>query len=136
MPESTAFIEFAQELLSLLGPVRARRLFGGHGLYLADRMIGLVDDNEVFLKTDEVTRPRFLAAGCNPWIYSGRNGRQETSYYRPPDEAHESPEAMLPWARLALEAADRTRAAKPRKKTGKARSAPPAAARKKGRRTP
>jgi len=38
-------------------------------------------------------------------------------YWRPPDEAHESAEAMRPWALLAVASAERTAAAKaPRKK--------------------
>lgn len=123
MPESTGFIEFAIDLLSLLGPVRARAMFGGHGLYCADVMIGLVDDDEVFLKTDDLTKARFIEAGCRQWVYPSKNGPMKMSYYRPPDDAHEDSEAMLPWARLALEAARRSQAAKrkspPRRKVKK-----------------
>src|SRR5262249_35653164 len=118
MAESSGFLDYATELCSLIGPVRARSMFGGHGLYLRDLMFGLVDDDEIFLKTDAESRPQFVAAGCRPWVYTGRNGPQETSYFRPPDEAHESPEDMLPWARLALEAATRARAAKAGKGSG------------------
>jgi len=112
MPESRGFIEFAVDLLSLVGPVRARAMFGGHGIYCGDVMIGLVDDDEVFLKTDVETLPRFVAAGCRRWVYAGGGRTMETSYFRPPDEAHEDAEAMLPWGRLALEAARRGAAAK------------------------
>ena len=107
MPESRGFVEFAVELLGNVGPVRARAMFGGHGIYCGDRMIGLVDDDEIFLKTDPETRPRFEEAGCRRWVYTGGRKETRTSYFRPPDEAHESPEAMEPWGRLALEAARR-----------------------------
>ena len=112
MPESPAFVAYAEELLSRIGPVRARAMFGGHGLYCGVAMIGLVDDDEIFLKTDEATRPHFEAAGCRRWVFEGGERRMETSYFRPPDEAHESPEEMEPWARLALEAGRRAAAAK------------------------
>ncbi len=112
MPESPGFVEFAVDLLSRLGPVRARAMFGGHGIYCGDLMIGLVDDDEVFLKTDELTRPAFVAAGCRCWVYEDATRRMETGYFRPPDEAHESPEDMEPWGRLALEAARRAAAEK------------------------
>ncbi|WP_164230873.1 TfoX/Sxy family protein, partial [Stenotrophomonas maltophilia] len=66
----------------------------------------LIDDSQLFLKADEVTRERFAAAGCLPFSYPTKDGeRQVMSYYRPPEEALESPPLMLPWARLALEAA-------------------------------
>jgi DNA transformation protein len=53
----------------------------------------------------------------------------ETSYFRPPDEAHESPEDMEPWGRLALEAALRAAKAKAARKAkaktkGKVRGKP------------
>lgn len=119
MPESQGFIEFAVELLGRVGPVRARAMFGGHGLYLGDAMIGLVDDDEIFLKTDEETRPRFAEAGCRQWIFEGGGKRMESSYFRPPDEAHESPEDMEPWGRLAVEAGRRAAAAKRARKAKK-----------------
>lgn len=109
MPTSPSFVEHVLDLLSSLGPVDARRMFGGHGVYARGVMFGLLDDDELFLKTDEETRERFVAAGCRMWVYP-RLG--ETNYYRPPDEAHEDAEAMAPWARLGLEAALRRRKAK------------------------
>jgi DNA transformation protein len=87
-------------------------------------MFGLLDDDELFLKTDALSRPRFVAAGCPCWVYLGPTQKMEnTSYYRPPDDAHEDPEAMLPWATLALESALRLRAAKGARGTRSARSA-------------
>jgi DNA transformation protein len=113
MPNSDSFVDHVTDLLSLLGPVGLRRMFGGHGLYHRGVMFALLDDDELFLKTDAETRPRFLEAGCRAWVYSRADGSsQETSYFRPPDEAHEDPEAMLPWARLAAEAALRLHAEK------------------------
>lgn len=109
MPCSPTFAAHAVDLLSGLGPVDARRMFGGYGLYARGVMFGLLDDDELFLKTDDETRDRFRAAGCRMWVYARM---AETNYYRPPDEAHEDPEAMLPWAKLGLAAALRRQAAK------------------------
>jgi DNA transformation protein len=127
VPESPGFVAFAVELLSRLGPVRARSMFGGHGVYCGDLMIGLVDDDEIFLKTDPATRPRFEEAGCRQWVFTGGGKEMKSSYFRPPDGAHESPEDMEPWGRLALEAARRAAAAKrvkASKKKGKPASKP------------
>jgi DNA transformation protein len=117
MASDPSFVAHALDLVALLGGVEARRMFGGHGLYAAGVMFGLLDDGELFLKTDGETRERFVAAGCRQWSYvHGKVRMEETSYFRPPDAAHEEPEAMLPWARLALEAALRARAARPRRR--------------------
>lgn len=111
MPCSRTFVDHALDLVSSLGPVDARRMFGGYGLYARGVMFGLLDDDELFVKTDGESRPQFVSAGCRMWVYPAAGGG-DTSYYRPPDEAHEDPEAMAPWARRGLEAALRLRAAK------------------------
>jgi len=119
MANSPSFVEHALDLLSLVdAPITARRMFGGHGVYAHGVMFALLDDDELFVKTDPESRPRFVAAGCRNWTYPGMD---ETSYYRPPDEAHEDAEAMRPWAVLGLEAALRLRAAKDAKARASAR---------------
>lgn len=127
-----AYAEHCVELLGALGTARAKRMFGGHGLYLDGLMVGLIAAEQLYLKTDPGTRPRFEAAGGRPFVYARRDGKVERhatmSYWTPPPEAIEAPEAMRPWARLALEAALRAQAAKrprakaptPRSRAGKA----------------
>jgi len=133
---SPSFVDHALDLVSAIGPVEARRMFGGYGLFLRGAMIGLLDDDELFLKTDEATRAAFLEAGCRQWIYVNKKVRMEnTGYYRPPDEAHEDPEVMRPWARLALGAALRARAAKAAKAAKGTRRRPAARAKASARRS-
>jgi DNA transformation protein and related proteins len=116
-----AFTELCIEMLSPLGRVRVRRMFGGQGLYVDDLFMAIVDDGQLFLKTDDVTRERFDAAGCLPFTFPNKDGEPVvTSYRRPPEEALESPPLMLPWARLALEAALRAANAKAMKTTAAA----------------
>jgi DNA transformation protein and related proteins len=112
VPSSPSFVDHVLDLLSLVGEVQARAMFGGHGLYARGVMFALVADDELFLKADDTGRPRFLEAGCTPFVYESPKGPMEMSYFRPPDAAHEDAEAMLPWARLALDAALRAQAAK------------------------
>jgi DNA transformation protein and related proteins len=119
---SQDFVAFAEELLSSVGPVTVRRMFGGHGVYADGVFFAILDDDELFLKTDDETRARFVEADCRMWTYPGTD---ETNYYRPPDEAHDDPESMAPWARLGLEAALRARAAKvakPKRPSAKAKA--------------
>jgi len=103
-------------MLSPLGKVRTRAMFGGRGVYVDDLFLAIVDDGQLFLKADDTTRERFVAAGCAPFTYPTKDGeRMVMSYYRPPEEALESSPLMLPWARLALEAALRAANAKVKK---------------------
>lgn len=118
-----AFTELCVEMLSPLGPVRVRRMFGGEGVYVDGLFMAIINDGQLFLKADDTSRERFVAAGCVPFTYPTKDGeRMVMSYYRPPEEALESPPLMLPWARLALEAA--LRAANAKKPAAAKRSAP------------
>ncbi len=108
--------EFVQHCVDLLGGerrVHARRMFGGHGLYLDALFVALIADEQLYLKADAQTRPRFEAAGCVPFVYPSAGRQVALAYFSAPAEAIESHVAMWPWARLALEAALRARAAKP-----------------------
>ena len=116
MATSDPFTELCIELLSPLGPVRTRAMFGGRGFYVDGLFMALIADGQFFLKTDEQTRERFVAAGCTPFSYQTKDGeRVVMGYYRPPEDALESPPLMLPWARLAFEAALRAANAKVKK---------------------
>ena len=119
-----AFTTFCVELLSPLGPVRTRAMFGGQGFYVDGLFMALIADGQFYLKADDTTRERFVAAGCQPFAFHTKDGeRVVMSYYRPPEEALESPPLMLPWARLAFEAALRAANAKARKPAGRQTSA-------------
>lgn len=115
------FTHHCTELLAPLGAVRVRRMFGGHGFYVDGLFLALILGEQLYLKADAETRPRFEAEGCAPFRYTktGKNGQPDESvslsYYRPPEEAMESPALMQPWARLALQAALRAQAAKTKK---------------------
>ncbi len=109
-------IAWFRELLEPLGPVSVRRMFGGAGLYVDGRIVGLEIEGTLYLKTDAASRERFADAGGRPFVYEGKDKPITVNYWTPPDEAMDSPESMLPWARLALEAALRSPAKKPAKK--------------------
>ena len=106
-----AFVEHCLELLAPLGPARARRMFGGHGLYLGELFVAIVTGERLFLKADAETAPRFATAGCEPFVYEAKGRTVTLGYRAAPAEALESPSAMAPWARLALQAALRARSA-------------------------
>lgn len=112
-------LDWFRELLAPLGRITVRRMFGGAGLYADGLIVGLEVEGGLYLKTDDRTRAAFAEAGGSPFVYGGKGKPIVMSYWTPPEEAMDSPEAMRPWARLALEAAQRAAAARPVKKTAK-----------------
>jgi len=134
MPVTDGFVAHCLELLAPLGAPRARRMFGGHGLYVDALFVALIVGDQLYLKADEAARPAFEAAGCQPFSYTAAGGRRAVmAYWSAPDEAMESPAGMQPWARLALASALRAaatrRSANPRKPRAAAAKAQPASGR-------
>lgn len=107
------FIESLIDLLSPLGDLRTKRMFGGFGFYLNDLFFAIADEGRFYLKVDDLTRSRFEDAGCVPFQYTTRDGGRSTmAYYEAPEAALDSAIKMKTWATLALQAAQRSQTAK------------------------
>jgi DNA transformation protein len=110
------FDELFQELFAPVGGVSIRRMFGGLGVFKDGLMFGLVDDDILYLKTDDTTRPEFEAEGSEPWIYRGRQRAEvSTTYWRVPERLFDETEQFADWAQAAFAAAVRIKAAKAKK---------------------
>lgn len=106
------FIPFVQELLQDWGPVSARRMFGGHGLYHEGLMFALVADNHLYLKVDDQNRPNFEALGLKPFTFPMKGKEVVMSYVAAPDSIFDNPSEAVLWARSSWAAAARGHKAK------------------------
>lgn len=97
------------------GHVSLRRMFGGEGIYTGDQIVGLVVDDQIYLKTGDGNRTDYLAEGCKP--FSFRRGKKitATSYYAVPERLLDDPEEFAAWVRKAHAAAIAAKA--PREKS-------------------
>jgi DNA transformation protein len=107
MSLSKSFLAHAQELLSSVSGLTTRPMFGGYGLYADGLIFGLLDDDAIYFKTDDESRPAFMAAKCRQWVYPSPKGPMPTANYAPPPAALEDAEAMAKWAKLGIETARR-----------------------------
>ncbi|MGQ0677985.1 MAG: TfoX/Sxy family protein [Rhodospirillales bacterium] len=130
MTASPAFCAHLVDLMSGLGPISVRRMFGGAGLYHLGAMFALVFDDTLYLKVDDLNRPDFEEAGMGAFTYDAGGGPISMSYYQAPPEAMEDGELMRAWALKAVAAALGAKAArrkaapraqKPAKKRGRRR---------------
>ncbi len=115
-PASSTFVDGVLGSLLPLGPIRARAMFGGWGLFLDDAMFGLIAGNRLYFKVDTETQPRFAAAGAEAFTYLRQGKEIALSYWEAPLETQSGagvgasgPAALLPWAELGLAAAHRAR---------------------------
>ena len=90
------------DLMQCIGPVRARRMFGGYGIFLDGLMFALIADGTLYLKAGPESRGRFLASGLESFTYSKKGKQISLSYYQAPLETLEDAENMKDWADLAF----------------------------------
>ncbi len=108
MPNSREYIDYIVDLLSPVGDVRARSMFGGHGLFMDGLMFAIISRDTLYLKVDDETRERYRAEGLAPFKPSDERPKT-MSYYPLPDAVFEDQEALADWARGACAAAMRGR---------------------------
>ena len=120
------FRDFVLDQLSRLPQLRAKKMFGGVGLYSGDCFFGIVAADELFFKVDDSNRSAYQAAGSEPFR-PVVDRPVSMSYWRVPIEVLEDPGELATWALAAIRAAGkgaapkRERAAK-RKAAGKQRT--------------
>jgi DNA transformation protein len=127
MPVRPEFRAFLEDQIGRLVPVRSRPMFGGLGLYSGDLFFGVVDDDLVYFKVDDETRPRYRKHGMKAFdpMGSPMNG-----YWQVPPDVIEDADELASWVREALDVAGRGR--KRPKKSRTKQGAKSARSRKKG----
>jgi DNA transformation protein len=115
MPAPSALLEHLLDQLAPIGQPQGRAMFGGHGLYLDGLFIGIIADETLYLKADELSQPAFQAAGMAPFTYSSRGRQVALSFWEAPADVIEDPQELWRWASEAVRAAGRARAEKLRR---------------------
>jgi DNA transformation protein len=106
-------LSLLEELVAPLGTFKARRMFGGHGLYLDGTFFGILDDGALFFKVSDQSRALYITEGMGPFTYQTSHGEHALiSYWRVPERLYDEPDEMLEWARAAVAVASAAKAAK------------------------
>jgi DNA transformation protein len=113
MSVSPSYQAFVLEQLSAAGTVTAKSMFGGVGLYCQGLFFALIDDDTLYLKVDDATRPEFERLGSQPFRPFGDDSHG-MQYYELPAEVLEDRAAVRQWVDRALGAARRKASGKRR----------------------
>ena len=94
-PAATSEADALAADLQPLGPVEAKKMFGGYGVFADGVMFALVDsDGAAHLRVGPDTQPRFEAAG------SAKHGRMP--YWSIPAAVRSDSAALVEWATESL----------------------------------
>jgi DNA transformation protein and related proteins len=101
MPDDS-FKDFVLDQLSALPDVRAKAMFGAHGLYSGDHFFGILDEGRLFFKTDAASRADYTARGMGPFTYESKGRVMTMGYHEVPPDVLEQPQELVEWARKAI----------------------------------
>lgn len=121
---SDELVHHLVDMLSPLGPVRAKRMFGGHGIYLGDDMFALVSEDVLYFKVDEGNIEDYRRRALEAFIYRRRGRPIALSFRQAPEEALDDEDLLCAWAQRALEAARRAGKAARKRNAGEPETAP------------
>jgi DNA transformation protein len=82
-------------------------MFGGYGLYLEGRFFGLVNDGEVYFRTDDASRPAYIARGSKAFQPANRPAGPKTvpRNFQVPAGVLADADELRAWALRAAQAA-------------------------------
>ncbi|MBB3642762.1 MULTISPECIES: TfoX/Sxy family protein [Variovorax] len=128
------FVQSLHEVFERLGRIETKRMFGGHGVWHEGRMIALVADETLYLKSDAESAVHFDRLNLQPFTYMRQGKAMPMSYRLAPADLFEDREEAARWGRLAYEAALRSgqppKPKKPRKPAARKAAAKKTAAKK------
>ena len=106
MPDDS-FKEFVLDQLRALPELRAKAMFGAHGLYSGEKFFGILDEGRLFFKTDAVSQADYTSRGMRPFTYELKGKTMTMAYHEvPPDVLENAPELVV-WARRAIQLAEK-----------------------------
>jgi DNA transformation protein len=100
-----SFKEFVLDQLSALPELRAKAMFGTHGLYQADRFFAIMDEGRLYFKVNEHSRVAYVERGMKPFTYEMKGRVMTMSYYEVPPDVLENAGELVAWANEAIQVA-------------------------------
>lgn len=116
MSVDTGLVDWVAECLEPFGRVTMRRMMGGAVLYCEGVVFALVDDGDLYFKSDTVNEAAFEQAGLGKFTFEMKGKTGSMNYRRAPLDVYDDPDAMRQWAQLGIEAGGRAPEKKKRKK--------------------
>ena len=98
------YLAFVLEQFARVAPVTSRRMFGGVGLYADGVFFGVIDNNQLFLRTGSGNVADYEAQGCAPFQPMGPDTKP-MSYHELPAGVLEGVSQLRLWLGKALAAA-------------------------------
>ena len=111
-----AFVADLVGNFGLIGPARAKAMFGGYGIYIEETMVGLVADRVLYLKVDESLAREYQALKLPHFSYAKNGKRFNMSYCQAHASVHQDTSALVEWVEKSLAVAKAAKQTKSKRK--------------------
>lgn len=105
MRVKSSLATYVTEQLSFLGRISNRSIFGGVGIFIDERLLGIVINDQLYLHTNESNLSEFVSRGMEQFKPYPNAFNLTTDHHRVPVEIIEEPELLKQWGERALRAA-------------------------------
>lgn len=102
MAVSEGFLAYVTEQLEHVTQLSSRRMFGAIGFYGDGVFFAIIDDDELYFKVDDSTRPAFEERGMEAFRPYG--DERSMNYFQVPADVLEDVDQLAVWVRDAVEA--------------------------------
>jgi DNA transformation protein len=104
MPADNKFMEKVIGLLSPLGEINGRPMFGGYGVFSEGNMFALISGAALFFKVDDSNKDAYIKAGSKQY--------KPMPYYEVPDQIFNNSDKLKEWAKLSIALASKAKKGK------------------------
>lgn len=111
------YLEYVLDILSPLGDITYRSMFGGVGLYYRGLIFAIIADDVLYFKVSDDNRVDYEAMGSEPFTYMGKEKPVKISYWKVPEEIMENSEELQEWVEKAYQVSLKSEKKKPQKKS-------------------
>jgi DNA transformation protein len=89
-----SYVQYVIEQLTPTGSILTKAMFGGFAIYKDSVIVGLIIDDQFYLKTNEDTEQDFRKYDSEPFTYNKNGKIVQMSYWKVPGEVLENKEKM------------------------------------------
>ena len=101
MTKSNEYLNYILDLLTPLGDVTARSMFGGYGIYNNKVIFAIIGDDTLYFKVTDENIGDYEDVGSSPFTYTKKGKDMQMSYWIVPEDVLEDQDMLLDWAEKA-----------------------------------
>lgn len=95
---NSGYVDYILDILSPLGNIKARKMFGGYGIYKDGVFFALIIEDVLYFKVGDANRPIYEASHSKPFSYIRPDGKSVAmSYWEVPDDVLENHHKLAQW---------------------------------------